>query len=133
MFGWHPRLAIDAFFGIEHQHQPKFRKSYVDKLKKRKEFAYKTAKETFIKQGQGHKTYYDVLVRHSISDVGDRVLIRNVTSKGKLDDKWEKQPFIIVGIPNDDIAVYKLTLTMRHRMKRRFQSQKPDQNRGNRL
>jgi hypothetical protein len=51
------------------------------------EFAYKTAQETSIKQEQRHKTYYDAKVRHSILDVGDRVLIRNVTPKGKLDDK----------------------------------------------
>jgi hypothetical protein len=36
------------------------------------------------------------------------VLIRNFTPLGKLDDKWEKEPFIIVRIPNEDIPVYKL-------------------------
>jgi hypothetical protein len=29
MFGWHPRLAIDAFLGIEHQQKSKSRESYV--------------------------------------------------------------------------------------------------------
>jgi hypothetical protein len=30
------------------------------------------------------------------------------SSSGTIDDKWEKEPYIIVGIPNEDILVYKL-------------------------
>ena len=34
--------------------------------------------------------------------------MRNVTPKGKLDDKWEKEPFLVIEIPNEDIPVYRL-------------------------
>lgn len=109
LFGWHPRLAIDAFLGIEDpKTQRQSRANYVDKLKKRMEFAYKTATNSSMKEALRHKTYYDAKIRHSTLEVGDRVLLKNVTPKGKLDDRWEKEPYIIIGRPNLDIPVYKL-------------------------
>ena len=34
--------------------------------------------------------------------------MRNVTPKGKLDDKWEKEPFLVTEKPSEDISVYRL-------------------------
>lgn len=76
-FGWHPRLAIDAFLGLE---DPKAKKqsraSYVDKIKRRVEFAYKKAAEMSIKSSNKHKGYYDSKIRHSTLEIGDSILLK---------------------------------------------------------
>lgn len=45
MFGRHPRLAVDAYLGIESPESPSVfsKEHYATKLKKRLEFAYKIA------------------------------------------------------------------------------------------
>lgn len=79
LFGWHPRLAIDAFLGLEDPTAKKqSRANYVDKLKKRMEFAYRKATETSLKASDRHKGYYDAKIRNSTLDIGDRVLLKNV-------------------------------------------------------
>ena len=110
LFGWYPRLAIDSFLGTEDlsQQHTGNKQDYVVKLKKRLNFAYKVAKDKAVIQSQRSKTYYDKKIRESTLEVGDRVLMRNVTPKGKLDDKWEKEPFLVIEIPNEDIPVYRL-------------------------
>ena len=113
MFGWHPRLAIDAFLG--NQTNPSVsgdRVSYISSLKKRLQFAYKTAAKNAEKAGRRHKVRYDLKVRHSVLEPGDRVLLKNVAFKGKhkLENKWGKEPFIIVSKPNPEIPVYVVRL-----------------------
>ena len=45
-------------------------------------------------------------VRESKLEVGDRVLVRNVRSRSKLDDRWERDVYVVISIPNSDIPVY---------------------------
>ena len=60
MFGWHPRLAIDAYLGLDKiSESEKSRESYAQKMKKRLEFAYNVAQKESAKQGQRYKCYYD--------------------------------------------------------------------------
>ncbi|KAL5011209.1 hypothetical protein ScPMuIL_011709, partial [Solemya velum] len=111
MFGWHPRLAVDAFLGIPSpEKQTSSREGYVKKLKKRLDFAYKVARSHAEKQTARYKKNYDRKVRESILEVGDRVLVRNVGLKGKqkLADKWAKDPHVVIAIPIDDIPVYEV-------------------------
>ena len=42
-------------------------------------------------------------VRESKLEVGDRVLVRNVRSRSKLDDRWERDVYVVISIPNSDI------------------------------
>lgn len=111
LFGWHPRLAIDAFLGMEdYTSTSKISKSnYVTKLKKRLDYAYQVAKENSNKQAARHKTRYDSKIRHSTLQVGDRVLIKNVTPKGKLDDKWQRDPYLVTDIPDQNVPVYRVS------------------------
>ena len=109
MFGWHPRLAIDAFLGNQaNLSSSSDRTSYVKNLKKRLNFAYKTAAKTVEKANRRHKNRYDLKVRHSVLEPGDRVLLKNVAFKGKhkLENKWGREPYIIVSKPDFDIPVY---------------------------
>ena len=112
MFGWHPKLAIDAFLNLDHQvpDKPLSHQNYVDKLKKRLNFAYSVARSNVQKNSSRHKDNYDSKVRFSKLEIGDRVLVRLVakTGKCKLSDKWEKDPYVVLDIPNIDIPVYKV-------------------------
>lgn len=44
--------------------------------------------------------------------IGDRVLVRLLakTGKCKLYDNWEKDPYVDLDIPNEDIPVYKVQI-----------------------
>ena len=92
MFGRHPRLAVDAFLGIKPGPERSDKSKYVTDLKKRLEFAYKAASKEARRQGRRHKTVYDLRVRESQLQPGDRVLVRNVGVRGKrkIADRWEK-------------------------------------------
>ena len=62
------------------------------------------------KSAERNKLNYDVRAREATLDVGDRVLVRQVGLKGKhkLADKWQKDPFIVVGIPTNNIPVFRV-------------------------
>ena len=119
MFGWHPRLAIDAFLGVISDSSVKDHITYVSSLEKRLKFAYKTAAKVAEKASKRHKTRYDLRVRHSNLQKGDRVLLKKVGFKGKhkLENKWERDPYIIESQPDTDIPVY--VLTPEHRRSRK--------------
>ena len=111
MFGRHPRLAIDAYLGLNSEDQSiSSRQHYATKLKKRLHFAYKVASREAEKSALRHKTRYDAKVRESTLDIGDRVLVRNVGLKGKhkLADKWERDAYIVIDIPDGNIPVFKV-------------------------
>ena len=92
MFGRHPRLAIDAFLGLEPDTMTVKRQTeYARKLKKRLHFAYRAAEKAAKKSVDKQKAYYDLKVRHSNLEPGDRVLVKNVGLRGKrkIADRWE--------------------------------------------
>ena len=94
MFGRHPRLAIDAFLGIDqNQEKSSDRSEYAKKLHKRLDFAYKASSEEAKRQSQRYKAYYDQKVHENKLVVGDRVLVEKLGIKGKhkIADKWEAE------------------------------------------
>jgi len=105
MFGWHPRLAIDSFLGIQTDEGTKSRSGYVQCLQKRLLFAYNTAAKIVEKTGHRHKTHYDLQARNSTLNIGDRVLVKNVGIRGKhkLANKWERHTYIVKSQPDPDI------------------------------
>ena len=111
MFGRHPRLAVDACLGIQTPAEPiSSRAHFATKLKNRLNFAYKVAAREAEKSADRNKAHYDLKVREATLDVGDRVLIRNVGLRGKhkLADKWDKDSYVVIGIPDKSIPVYKV-------------------------
>lgn len=112
MFGRHPRLAVDAYLGLNLPDSPSFssKEHYATKLKKRLEFAYKVASREAEKSAELYKTRYDSKVREATVNIGDRVLIRKVGLKGKnkLADKWDKDPYVVVGQPDPKIPVFQV-------------------------
>ena len=87
-----------------------FLQHYASKLKKRLDFAYKVAAREAQKSADRNKANYDLKVREATLDVGDHVLIRNVglRRKNKLADKWDKDPYVVIDIPDRNVPVYKV-------------------------
>ena len=111
MFGRHPRLAIDAFLGLNSDSlNSTSQTEYIRKLRDCLSFAYQKAREVFKKAGSRHKLNYDLRARSSVLRIGDRVLVKNAGIRGrcKLADRWEKNPYIVIDQPNDDIPVYRV-------------------------
>ena len=57
LFGWHPRLAIDSFLGVEDisQQHAGSKQDYVKKLKKRLNFSFKVAQDKAVVQSERSK------------------------------------------------------------------------------
>ena len=112
MFWRHPRLAVDTYLGLKSSQDPAIssKEHYATKLKKRLQYAYKVASSEAQKSAERHKAQYDLKVRESTVDVGDRVLVRNVGFKGKhkLADKWDKDPYVVLDKPDKNILVFKV-------------------------
>lgn len=112
MFGRHPRLAVDAYLGLNNEQDQVIssKEHYATKLRKRLQFAYKVASKEAEKSAARNKAGYDLKVREATLDIGDRVLVRLVGLRGKqkLADKWEKSPYIVVSKPINNIPVYKV-------------------------
>lgn len=111
MFGRHPRLAIDAFLGIEPSPTKHSNvSSYITGLRSRLNFAYKVASREARKQARRYKQRYDLKVREAELQVGDRVLVRNVGIRGKakLADRWERDVHLVVAQPTPGIPIYEV-------------------------
>lgn len=111
MFGRHPRLAVDAFLGIDpNQNNNSSQLEYAKKLKGRLDYAYKAATEEAQRQAQRYKKYYDLKVHENKLEVGDRVLVEKLGVKGKhkIADRWEEDPYIVLDQPIPDIPVFSL-------------------------
>lgn len=111
MFGRHPRLAVDAFLGLPQDiEKTKSYPDYVDKLKQRLAFAYDTASKEVRKNAEKQKQFYDLRVRQSTLEPGDRVLVRNVGLRGKqkLADQWEHDIYIVKRQPISEIPVFEV-------------------------
>ncbi|KAK3717705.1 hypothetical protein QZH41_009796, partial [Actinostola sp. cb2023] len=98
MFGRHPRLAIDVQFGHDPNGFPRKKHSvFVDDLRKRLDYAYKLAKVKAKSSAERQKKTYDGRKPTSNKlSPGDKVLVKNVTPKGKLDNFWEDDIYIVV-------------------------------------
>ncbi|PJE77797.1 hypothetical protein CI610_03272 [invertebrate metagenome] len=114
MFGWHPRLSVDAFLGLEPSDQGKGadHQTYITKLRGEMEYAYQVATDEARKSAARNKNRYDMKIRDSKLESGDRVLVRKVGFKGKhkLADRWEKNPYVVLSIPDSELPVYRVKL-----------------------
>jgi len=60
------------------------------------------------KAGRKAKMRYDHKVRGAVPEIGDLVLVKRVglTGRQKIADRWESEPYEIVGKPDPDMPVY---------------------------
>ena len=84
MFDRHQRLSIDAFLGLTPDPLSARQKTeYARKPRERLAFVYRAAEKAAKKSSAKHKASYDMKVRHSTLQDGDRVLVKNVGLRGK--------------------------------------------------
>ena len=101
MFGGQPKLAVNAFLSLDHlvPDKPFSHQNYVDKLKKRLNFAYSVARSNVQKNSSRHKHNYDSKVRFSKLEIKNRVLVRLVAKTGKCKlSESGKDPYVVLDI-----------------------------------
>ena len=110
MFGRHPRLPIDVAFGL---HKPNCsdncsKSRYIQKLRRRLNYAHKKASKYSSEQAQKYKTCYDKSVKGPQLQVNDLVLVKIVAHKArhKIQDKWESEEYIVIEQPIPGTPVY---------------------------
>ena len=112
MFGRHPRLPIDVAFGL---HKPNCsdncsKSRYIQKLRRRLNYAHKKASKYSSEQAQKYKTSYDKSVKGPQLQVNDLVLVKIVAHKArhKIQDKWESVEYIVIEQPIPGTPVYRV-------------------------
>lgn len=110
MFGREPRLAIDVYLGLTPNNRTKVGSSskFVADLKRRLSQAYEIAQRNSRMASKRHKNIYDRRPMVSSLKKGDRVLLRNLTPSGKLDNFWEKDTYVVTSKPNNDLPVFEI-------------------------
>ena len=110
MFGRHPRLPIDIAMGtdMEKEEEERMASEYVEELRKKLEWAYEVATKESRKASSGQKGQYDKRIRGTAVEIGDRVLVKNVTKRGKcqLANRFEDEIYVVKEQPNKDIPVF---------------------------
>lgn len=108
MFGREPRLPIDLALGIDFHNRKQSLSKYVESLKEKLKYSYKTDQEAIRKAHSKQKRGYDTKVKGATIDVGDIVLVKKVAFDGKhkIADRWEDEPYLVITKPNNDIPVY---------------------------
>lgn len=104
MFGRQPSLPIDVAFGLSPEVRNKT--THTDDVKKLKENlqeSYKLAIEHSEKTALKNKERYDMKVRETVLEEGDRVLVKNVGVRGKhkIADRWSQIMYKVVKRIND--------------------------------
>lgn len=107
MFGRHACAPVDILLGGPLE-EPNTVGEWVKKHHERLYFAYKRAGELNAGAGQQQKRQHDGQGVLGPLMIGERVLVRNVGSKGqgKLANFWHSIPCVVVKQPNPDIPVY---------------------------
>ena len=112
MFGRHPRLPVDVGFGLpKHNCGGNSSKSrYVQKLRRRLNYAFKKASKYSDQQAQKCKSSYDKSIKAPQFQEKDVVLVKIVAHKGrhKLQGKWEPEEYVVIEQPIAGIPVYKV-------------------------
>ena len=112
MFGRHPRLPIDVAFGL---HKPNCsdncsKSRYIQKLRRRLNYAHKKASKYSSEQAQKYKTSYDKSVKGPQLQVNDLVLVKIVAHKArhKIQDRWESEEYIVIEQSIPGTPVYRV-------------------------
>ena len=110
LFGREPRLPVDVEFGLQRggQRGSPGESSYISQLRRRLNFAHRKARCMAKRQQARHRGLYDLRCRGAVLSVGDLVLVKQTTWKGrhKIQDRWESEEYQVVGQPIPSVPVY---------------------------
>ena len=110
-FGRKPHLSIDILIGTNTAElKGNTSTKYVENLKWRLEWVYKTANEVVKKEQEWNKWYYDGKTRWSKLEVGDKVLLKCTAFKGKhkIQDRWKNTIYEVIRQPIGKMPVFKV-------------------------
>ena len=112
MFGRHPRLPIDVEFGLPKSNSGdnSSKSRYVQKLRRRLNYAFQKATKVANQQASKYKSSYDKSIKGPQLQEKDLVLVKIVAHKGrhKLQDKWEPEEYVVVEQPIAGTPVYRV-------------------------
>ena len=112
MFGRHPRLPIDVEFGLPKSNSGdnSSKSRYVQKLRRRLNYAFQKATKVANQQASKYKSSYDKSIKGPQLQEKDLVLLKIVAHKGrhKLQDKWEPEEYVVVEQPIAGTPVYRV-------------------------
>ena len=112
MFGRHPRLPIDVEFGLPKSNSGdnSSKSRYVQKLRRRLNYAFQKATKVANQQASKYKSSYDKSIKGPQLQEKDLVLVKIVAHKGrhKLQDKWEPEEYVVVEQPVAGTPVYRV-------------------------
>ena len=112
MFGRHPRLPIDVEFGLPKSNSGdnSSKSRYVQKLRRRLNYAFQKANKFAKLQAQKYKSSYDKSIKGPQLQEKDIVLVKLVAHKGrhKLQDKWEPEGYVVIEQPIAGTPVYRV-------------------------
>uniref|UniRef100_A0A3B5AQU5 Integrase catalytic domain-containing protein n=1 Tax=Stegastes partitus TaxID=144197 RepID=A0A3B5AQU5_9TELE len=110
MFGRHMRTPVDLLVGGMETDPPRCTTDWVAKHQAQLAYAYKRTSDNLHKAGEKNKRLYDRTARDAPLLSGERVLVRDHRRRqaGKLGDRWEKCPYVIVDRFHPDRRVYKV-------------------------
>ena len=112
MFGRHPRLPIDVEFGLNKPNcgDNSSKSRYIQKLRRRLNYAFQKASKYSDQQASKYKKSYDKSAKGPQSHENDLVLVKIVAHKGrhKLQDRWEREEYVVIEQPIAGTPVYKV-------------------------
>ena len=112
MFGRHPRLPIEVEFGLPKSNSGdnSSKSRYVQKLRRRLNYAFQKANKVANQQANKYKVSYDNSIRGPHLQEKDIVLVKIVAHKGrhKLQDEWEPEEYVVVEQPIAGSPVYRV-------------------------
>ena len=111
MHGRHPRLPVDSLIGdiVIDEEDPDY-DDFATELREQLQDAYRLTSSRSKVASASQKKSYDKKVRGVAPEVGDLVLVRKLGTKGKhkIQDKYEREVYVIVARDRPDIPVYRV-------------------------
>ena len=111
MFSREPKLPLDVTFGLPNPDmEAVIHDRYVKQLQSRLKWSYGVAQHRNLKEVARQKKYYDLKVRCAPLQVGDLVVLRQKSFRGKckIQDRWDSTLYEVIEIPYPDMPMFKI-------------------------
>ena len=111
MFGREPKVPLDVTLGLPNPDmEAVIHERYVKQLQSRCKWSYGVAQSRIEKEVARQKRYYDLKVCCAPLRVGDVVVPRQKSFRGKakIQDRWVSTLYEVIEIPYPDVPVFKI-------------------------